>query len=297
MSTEQKKSNVYELVTNKVLDALKQGVAPWQKPWDGGNGYISHESGKPYSYLNGILIALDGDKVGEYLTMKQIQKEGCKLKKGAKSKLVVFYKMVESKVKALNEDNIEEEIVKRYPTLKYYLIFHIDDVEGIEPKWGDPMKIRDNNPIDDAESVITSYLEREKHLQFRNQEPSDRAFYSPSRDLVQVPMLNQYDVPEEYYSTTFHEFTHSTGIKTRCDRGLEVCAAFGSEKYSKEELVAEMGSAIAISRLGIDSEKCFKNSVSYLKGWMEAISKDNKLIVIAAGKAEKAVKYIFGEKE
>lgn len=292
----EKKGNVYELVTNKVLEALKNGVAPWQKPWDGGNGYISHESGKPYSYLNGILIAMDGGKVGEYLTMNQIQKEGGKLKKGAKSKLVVFYKMAEYKQKKLNEDNIEEEIVKIYPTLKYYLVFHIDDCEGINPKFENPMKVRQNNPIESAEKVINDYVEREK-LNFENKEISDRALYSPSRDLVKIPTIEQYSEVNEYYSTAFHEFTHSTGIKKRCDRGLEVHASFGSDRYSKEELVAEMGSAMLVSMLGLDTEKAFKNQVSYLKGWMEAISKDNKLIVTAAGKAEKAVKYILNEKE
>jgi antirestriction protein ArdC len=115
--------------------------------------------------------------------------------------------------------------------------------------------------------------------------------------MVVVPMLGQYQIVEEYYSTTFHELTHSTMPEYRCNRKNEMgIAAFGSESYSKEELVAELGSAMICNAINIDSEKAFKNSVAYLHGWLSKLKNDNKMIIWAASKAEKAAKYIMGIK-
>ena len=132
---------------------------------------------------------------------------------------------------------------------------------------------------------------------FQNDKPSDRAYYSPSKDCVIVPMLTQYAIAEEYYSTTFHELTHSTLHETRLNRKSEQkLAAFGSEDYSREELVAEMGSAMLCATAKIDSEKAFKNSVAYIQSWLKALKNDKKMIVWAAARAEKAAKYILGTK-
>lgn len=173
------------------------------------------------------------------------------------------------------------------------------DTEGIESK----IKTEEKDgtlvfPIDAAEQVITGYLEREKELTFHNDKPTDSAYYSPSLDMVSVPMLSQYQIPEEYYSTTFHELVHSTKLKSRCDRDSEQSgiAAFGNEDYSREELVAEIGSAMLCNRVEIESEKAFKNSVAYIQGWLKALKNDNHAIVWASSRAEKAAKYIiFGK--
>ncbi|MCD7817944.1 MAG: antirestriction protein, partial [Lachnospiraceae bacterium] len=123
---------------------------------------------------------------------------------------------------------------------------------------------------------------------------SNQAFYSPMQDKVVVPMKSQFQNIEEYYSTTFHELTHSTGHASRLDRFTDGrAAAFGSETYSKEELVAEIGSANILNRLGIETEKSFKNSAAYIQSWLRVLKNDNKFIVSAASKAEKAVEYIM----
>ena len=133
-------------------------------------------------------------------------------------------------------------------------------------------------------------------MTFQNDKPSGKAYYSPSKDLVVVPKINQYEIVEEYYSTTFHELTHSTMKKSRCDREEDnKMAAFGSKDYSREELVAELGAAMLCTYTGLDSEKAFKNSVAYLKGWLKALKSDNKMIVWASSRAEKAARYIIGE--
>ena len=102
----------------------------------------------------------------------------------------------------------------------------------------------------------------------------------------------------EYYSTAFHELTHSTLIESRCNRRERgKIAFFGSKEYSREELVAEMGAAMLCSNFAIDCQKAFRNSIAYLQSWVKNLKDDPKAIVVAAGKAEKAARYILGERE
>ena len=220
---------------------------------------------------------------------------GGKVRKGAKAGMVVFFKslLIEDK------ENIDPETgkakTKTVPYLQYYNVFHLDDVEGIDTKIV-PGEAPEVEPIEAAEKVITDYLRREGHLRFQNDKPSNRAYYSPTLDEVVVPMLSQYEIPEEYYSTTFHELTHSTLKADRCDRVAENANAhFGNEVYSREELVAEIGSAMICNRVGIEVEKAFRNSVAYIKGWLRALKDDPKMIVWAASRAEKAARFIINE--
>lgn len=125
---------------------------------------------------------------------------------------------------------------------------------------------------------------------------SNRAYYRPSDDSVVVPLKEQYKNINEYYSTIFHELTHSTGHKNRLNRlQTGAVAAFGSETYSKEELVAEIGSASLMNLLGIETPKTFRNSAAYIQSWLKVLKNDNKFIVSASSKAEKAVNFIIGE--
>lgn len=288
-------TNVYQMVTERIIAQLEKGIVPWQKPWHGSpEGAISYTSRKPYSILNQMLLA----KPGEYLTFKQIQDLGGKIKKGAKAKFVVFYKpMVIVEKKEVTEDGKTTENKKEIivPLLRYYNVFHIDDTEGISSK----NEVSDKptlQPIEQAEQIISDYVEREQ-LKYESK-LSGSAFYSPKEDKVVVPALEQYEVREEFYSTTFHELVHSTGHPKRCNRlDLLGLAAFGSENYSKEELVAEIGSAMILNQIGIDTEKVFKNSTAYIQGWLKKLKSDNRFIVSAAGRAEKAVKYILNIKE
>ena len=113
-----------------------------------------------------------------------------------------------------------------------------------------------------------------------------------SKDIPDLPFKNI----NEYYSTTFHELTHSTGHKNRLNRlQTGAVAAFGSETYSKEELVAEIGSASLMNMLGIETPKTFRNSAAYIQSWLKVLRNDNKFIVSASSKAEKAVNYIMAE--
>lgn len=279
------KANVYEMVTERIIAELEKGVIPWKKPWTGvRSGAFNRISKKPYSIINQILLK----HAGEYATFKQWSELGGHIRKGEKSEMVVFWKIFEKE--ETNEETGEKE-VKKIPMLRYYNVFHISQVEGVEPL---VMPFAEVEPIEEADKIITEYVERE-HITF-DECASNEAFYSPSRDRVVVPMKEQYTNINEYYSTTFHELTHSTGHKNRLDRlHTAADAAFGSETYSKEELVAEIGSASIMNLLGIETPQTFKNSAAYIKNWLSVLKNDNKFIVSASSKAEKAVNYIFSE--
>lgn len=287
-------ANVYQIVTDRIIEEMSKGIVPWQRPWHGAvDGAVSYETGRPYSFLNQLLLG----RPGEWLTFNQIKKMGGKIKKGAKSGIVTFVKRYVKKGK--NEATEEGEEVKDGIgfVLRYYNVFHIDDCEGIQSKMSAEKPKCELEPVEMADRVANEYVDREDTLKLEVK-VSNGAYYSPAQDLVVVPQLDQYDIVEEFYSTLFHELVHSTGVSKRCDRGLGTSVASKrSEDYSREELVAEIGSAMICNQLGIDSEKAFKNSVAYLQGWLRELQNDNKMIVWAASKAEKAVKYIRGIKE
>lgn len=277
-------TNVYQLVTDRIIEELQKGNIPWEKPWTGvRSGAFNRISKKPYSLLNQMLLKHEG----EYATFKQWSELGGKIRKGEKSEIVVFWKIFEKE--EINDKGEKEKVA--IPLLRYINVFHISQVEGVEPL---KQPFNEVTPIEEADKIIIDYVTRE-HITFE-EKASDKAFYSPSRDCVVVPMKEQYKHINEYYSTTFHELTHSTGHPSRLDRlKTGAVAAFGSETYSKEELVAEIGSATILNTLGIETAKTFRNSAAYIQNWLHVLQNDNKFIVSAASKAEKAVAYILGE--
>lgn len=281
-------NKIYQMVTDRIVKQMEQGIIPWDRPWFGSKaGAVSHSTGRPYSLLNQFLIG----EPGEYATFNQIKETGGKVKKGAKSKIVVFWKQI--KITETDENGNEKE--KLVPMLRYYNVFNLNQCEGIDPKYYNPDEIQHLDPIEEAEAVIANYLTR-SGVKFQNDKLSNKAYYSPTTDSVVVPMLDQYENRNEYYSTTFHELTHSTGHKSRLDRfDTAKPAAFGSKEYSKEELIAELGSAYLMNYCGINTTRTERNSAAYLQSWLQALKNDPKMIVTAASKAEKAANMITGE--
>ena len=278
------KKDIYEMVTDRIIEQLEKGYIPWQKPWTGVHDEAYNRiSNKPYSLLNQMLLS----KTGEYASFKQWTELGGHIKKGEKAEIVTFWKI--QPIEEENEDG--EKVIKQIPLLRYYNVFHISQVEGVEPK---SIDLNELQPIEEAERIKTEYMQRE-HIKIL-EKVTDKAFYSPSLDYIQVPCKEQYQNIEEFYSTLFHEMTHSTGHKVRLDReDVKDCMYFGSENYSKEELCAELGSAFLINKLGIASSKSFTNSTAYIQSWLRVLKNDKKFIISASSRAEKAVKYILNE--
>ena len=276
--------DIFATITDRIIAALEQGIIPWHKPWIGGNsGCISYSTGKPYSLLNHILL---GGNSGEYITFKQCSLAGGHVRKGEKSKFVVFWKPFE-------KENEETGEIEQHFYLRYYNVFHLSQCEGISPRWTpSAVPASDLQPDAVAEAVVKDYVDR-SGVCFTVTE-SDRAFYRPSTDEVVVPQISQYQQVAEYYSTLFHELTHSTGHHSRLNRIADI-AAFGSEQYSREELIGELGAAFLVNHCGLESESSFRNSAGYIQGWLKALKDDKRLIVFAAGAAEKAVSLILGK--
>ena len=279
--------SVYEMVTERIINQLEKGIVPWRKPWTGiRSGAYNRISKKSYSLLNQMLLKHEG----EYATYNQWESLGGHVRKGEKSEIVVFWKI--QPIEETKEDGTKE--TKQVPILRYFNVFHISQVEGVEPLTKDDLKSIE--PIEKAENVLHDYWSREgievKHI------GGDEAYYSPSRDLIRLPLFDQFTDANEYYSTAFHESIHSTMKESRCNRAEDrkgKLVAFGSNDYSKEELIAEIGSASLMNIIGIETSKTFQNSSAYIQGWLSKLRNDVKFIVSASSKAEKAVNYILNE--
>ena len=283
--------DIYAEITNRIIAMLEQGKIPWEHPWRNvADLAIKRTTGKPYSLLNQILLG----KPGEYMTFDQCRKEGGRIRKGAKSKIVVFWKFIDNPIKDKDGNVVTDSqgrpVSKKVPLLKYFNVFHIDDCEGLEPKHY-AEELQDFDPVEKAEETLKDYIARSGvTLQHEKQ---SRAFYSPKRDMIVLPLKEQFKGSAEYYGTAFHEATHSTGHPSRLNRLDGSIAAFGDESYSKEELVAEIGSCTILSMLGLETDSTFRNNAAYIQSWLQALKNDKKLIVSAAGKAEKAVNLIM----
>lgn len=266
--------NIYEMVTDKIIEKLEQGIVPWRKPWTGGAA-VNWVTQKPYRGINVMLL-----DEGEYVTFKQIIAAGGKVKKGAKSEIVVFWKWLEKE----NEKGEMEKI----PFLRYYRVFNIlTQVEGLESKR--KAQAFEHDPIEVCENIVKGYMDKPSFSYL-----PQGAWYRPGSDHINIPPMKDFMSIEEFYATTFHEMVHSTGHRDRLNReGITIQIAFGSEVYSKEELVAEIGASMICSVAQIDNST-IENSVSYISSWLNVLKGDKTLIVKAGAQAQKAVDYILG---
>jgi len=195
--------------------------------------------------------------------------------------MVVFWKMMECKIK---------EETREVPMLRYYRVFHIDDLEDLDPNVipSNSSHHHDFKTIECCEQVIKSW----------NDAPvitlgKTNACYIPTLDEVQIPHPENFFKDEEFYATLYHELIHSTGHHKRLSRHEKFSNLnFGSKDYSQEELVAEMGAAYLCGISGIDNAT-IDNSVAYIQGWLKKLKSDKKFIISAASLAKKAVDYIL----
>ena len=277
--------SVYEIVTQRIIEQLEAGVAPWKKPWTS-KAPANLCSTKEYRGLNVLMLASQGYPSRFWLTFSQANKLGGHIKKGAKGSLVVYWNIGQEREVTKPDGSIKNQTPF---LLRYSTVFNLSQTEGIDI----PAKLlgeqRENNPIADCEAIVSAMPNRPTF------EQSDAAWYRPSTDAVGMPHLNAFHSSAEYYSTLFHELAHSTGHATRLAReGFDKPVQFGSESYSKEELIAECTAAMLCGVTGIHIQT-LGNSASYLKTWMARLKADFKLIVQAASAAQKAADYIRGE--
>jgi len=285
--------------TKAMIALLEEGVVPWHKPWTSEASGVptSLSTGKPYRGVNVFTLLIAGWVKGysspHWGTYRQISERGGQVRKGEESTTVVFWKIIE---KFEKQDNGEVKKVK-IPLLRLFHIFNIEQADWAEdaklPAAPIQVEDADADPIEHADALVAQYIEDGPSVTYKG----SKAFYRPSTDEVFVPVLKDFESAEHFYSTLYHELTHSTGHDSRLKRtGIAdgTFGAFGDAVYSQEELVAEMGAAILCALAGINQSATQPASAAYLKHWIDALKGDNKLIIQAASQAQKAVDLIVG---
>lgn len=278
----------YQRVTDKLLELLEGGTIPWKKGWQSeyqGGPPISWNTKKQYRGSNYFLLRCAPYSSNGWVTFKQAKAMGGNIRKGSKAWPCVFWKFIQGKDKDGKVVIGENGKPKQIPMLKSYSIFNLEQTEGIEIPKAPDWKPLDFEPISRCENVLAAMPNRPqiKH-------GGSRACYSSSEDLVKMPERETFTGEEEYYETLFHELVHSTGHKARLNRPLG--NGFGTPAYAREELIAEIGASLLCGYCHIE-QATIENSAAYLQGWMEALKKDKKLFVTAAGKAQKAADFVL----
>lgn len=271
-------SQVYKYITEKIVELLDRGIVPWHRPWDASRGMPQNYNGRPYRGGNVFYLACQGFNSPYWLTYKQIA--GLKGRYTGKPSMVIFWTWIKGKDKP---DGTKD---KGWPLLRYYNVWNLEQCEGIPAP--EVIPLGQFSPIGTAEKILG-----ETPVRPIISHAGNRACYSPSLDKITMPNKEDFENPESYYSTLFHEMGHATGHETRLKRDLS--GIHGDHKYSKEELVAEMCAAFLSGHCGI-VDKTLDNSASYIQSWKGKIAKDDRIFAQAAAGAQKASDLILGIK-
>jgi antirestriction protein ArdC len=281
-------SNVYEVITSRIIKQLESGTAPWHKPWkaSGRSGLPRNPvSGREYRGINVWILLSSGYASQYWLTFRQARELGGHVRQAEVGLPVVYWKFGTRDVQ-----EGDESVEKKSVLCRYYTVFNFEQCEGLRIQPADPDGDQPQaDPIEACEQVVNDWLQKPMIGH-----GGDHASYSKALDCVQMPERKCFNSVEEYYSTLFHELTHSTGHPTRLNRSsLTDSERFGDLNYSREELVAEMGAAFLAGFCGIE-DRTINSSAAYLANWLDALKKDTRLVLIAASQAQKAADLILG---
>lgn len=283
-------AETYEKITASLLSLIEKGdLLPWQKPWKGSNEFArSMSSGKLYRGVNRWVLTLAAQANGWspwYGTYEQIKALGGQVRKGEKSSLAILWKPMERTDKVTGN-------IDKFMFLKTFPIFSASQADNLPEKFYSKPAPSDVKSDENGQSVFDAYTTSQGIPVGYG---GNSAFYSPQQDKIQLPDIAAFTGTEEFYGTAFHEAAHSTGHTSRLNRAeLNDMQAFGDHAYSREELVAELASALVLGTLGLDKPNVVENQAAYLKGWQSKIASDPQAFVWAAGRAEKAADMILG---
>ncbi len=283
----------HEQVADRLIKQLKQGTAPWQKPWKPGDPLLTlpnnPSTGKRYRGINTIHLMSKGHSDPRWMTYKQATSLGAQVRPGEKGTQVQYWKFTEERPKkddngnpVLNSDGkqIKEQVKLARPKAFYATVFNAEQLDNL-PKL--EIKTPDWEPIDRAEQILKASNAVIHHGQ------NDKAFYRSSSDEIHLPNKEQFQRQDQYYATALHELGHWTGHESRLSRDLG--NPFGSEAYAKEELRAEIASMIMGSELGIGHDP--GQHAAYVGSWIKVLEEDPKEIFRAASDAEKIQDYVM----
>lgn len=275
------KRDVYQVVTDRVIQMLEAGTVPWRKPWGGPHmAPQNFVSKKPYRGVNLFVLHSAGHASPHWLTFKQVEALGGRVGKGEKSLPVVFWKIL--------EEDVEGE-VRKIPFIRFHGVFNAEQCQGL-PRQEPTPPPGPFIPIGRCAEVVSGMPTPPAILHGGGQ-----ASYSPALDQVRMPPQGAFESPESYYATRFHELTHATGHPSRLNRPeVAALAGFATDPYGREELVAEMGAAFLCGHSGI-APATLGHSAAYLQGWLGQLRGDPRLVVRAAAQAQKACDHILNQ--
>lgn len=282
-----KTQQIYQTVTQSIIEYLKRGVRPWQKPWDTATPLLPLRfNGVPYRGINTLILWMASEDKeyshSTWMTFKQAKDLGGSVRKGEKGTSIVFTSKFTKKES--NEEGEEQE--RTIPFLKSYTVFNANQIDDLPERFSTPSV----SPIaeEDRDEHCDEFFEA-TGADLRH--GGDRAFYHPHKDYIQLPQFMDFVSSEAYYATLAHESIHWTGHKSRLGREL-LSFKTSPEEYAFEELVAELGSAFVCARLGLTLE-VREDHASYIEHWLGILEENDRAIFRAASLASKASEFLF----
>ena len=283
---EMAKKNKSQEMAQSIIGALKDGTAPWTKPWTPDNSAVPHNpvTGTRYRGVNFLYLSMQGKPDPRWVTFNQARKKGWQVKRGSKGTTVQFWQFEKDKKTVDDEGKTVTQRVKlERPLLRHYYVFNGSDIEGMPELTVDPKINNEWERHDRAENILRKSGAEIEHIS------GDRAAYYPVQDNIQLPKKGQFDTPDKYYATALHELGHWTGHKSRLDRDL--MNVFGSQDYAREELRAEIASYMLGMQLGIGHDP--GQHLSYLDSWITYLEDHPTEIFKACTDAEKIQTFIM----
>ena len=282
--------NVYETITQQIIDQLEQGTVPWRRPWHARSVPRNLFSLKPYRGINVWLLLSRPYASPYWLTFHQANEIGGMVNKGEKGTTVVFWKFPNNR----NAEDVDTQIDRTHaaPFVRTYTVFNTEQCslpQSLTVRLATPAPHL-IAPITKCENIIANMSQRPTI-----EHGGDCAYYLPTLDTVTVPRRSQFVSMSHYFAKLFHEAVHSTGHGSRLARpGVVDPVSFASHAYCKEELIAEFGAAFLCGICGIAPET-LDNATAYIAHWIEKLQKDKALVIQAASQAQRAVDFIVGK--
>lgn len=279
-----KRDQYLEKVATTLIQQMKEGVAPWQKPWVPGTSTpINTITKRPYRGGNRFWLAAQGYTDPRWLTYKQAQSLGAQVRKGEKSTMIEYWKFQERR----KDENGEMKTYKLGRPYRFTaLVFNAQQVDGL-PEFEAPKLTSEAERLQDVETFVDRLGADIRH------EAGDRAYYNVTGDFIVMPELGQFASNLGYYQTMLHELAHWTGAEHRMNRD-DMLGGFGSEAYAREELRAEIAAYLLGDKLQIGNAP---QTVAYTQSWLGALGNDYLAIYQAVNEAQRIVDYLegFGE--
>ncbi|WP_312261220.1 zincin-like metallopeptidase domain-containing protein, partial [Limnohabitans sp.] len=285
--TASEKPPFHEVVASELIRQIEAGTAPWQKPWnaDGGTGGmpLNPTTGKRYKGINAIHLLAQGHSDPRWLTYKQAVSLDAQVRKGERGTSIQYWKFEDTRIKTDAAGNpvmgpdgapVQERVKLQNPRVFYATVFNAEQIDGLAPLVTPALTW---DPVERAEQILANSGARIEHA------ATDRAYYSPSRDEIHLPLQAQFPTARNYYATALHELGHWTGHESRLKRDLS--HPFRSEGYAREELRAEIASMMLSAELGLPHDP--SQHAAYVASWVSVLKKDPLEIFRAAADAEK----------